>query len=469
MPEETSTEELPPFSFLKKPIRSFFPASAFSSILDKNLPDSNKPEAKPLLNNINYDEQIRAPRMSAATHYTYQPELPRPFTDRTPLNLTMLSQISGQDEQPIVAEGFVPEAEAASTVVGGRYTPATVDLTAPTRRNLAPPKSAGLITSALLTYASHHYFENGADSPDNGSDGSLPQDQQKLLRALDNLNNNMTAAEREQVAMPDERGRPLRNRVPSSRGVALQLVYELKKPLSTPAVLRPADDVDDVVKDPSGMLVECPFQLPADEPTETPVEPSHDHWMPNQSSDHCVKCFEVFGTIFGPQKRRRHHCRFCGMLFCASCMYKSKDQYLYDERLILRRDSGSLGYLSSGTSSDDTVTEVMMDGAARLVIPVFKNFNGQSSVQELRRRFKKCKMCKGCGVNYQRFVQALNLRILKTNDDISTAYVFIENPYLTAWAQGLSVVIDTARSEAPAPERQALLSAVPPDWTWSSF
>ena len=38
-------------------------------------------------------------------------------------------------------------------------------------------------------------------------------------------------------------------------------------------------------------------------------------WASDESSDHCKKCRQRFRFLF----RRRHHCRRCGGLFCASC------------------------------------------------------------------------------------------------------------------------------------------------------
>eukprot|EP00656_Telonema_subtile_P031051 TRINITY_DN34022_c0_g1_i1.p1 TRINITY_DN34022_c0_g1~~TRINITY_DN34022_c0_g1_i1.p1 ORF type:complete len:213 (+),score=62.47 TRINITY_DN34022_c0_g1_i1:41-679(+) len=37
-------------------------------------------------------------------------------------------------------------------------------------------------------------------------------------------------------------------------------------------------------------------------------------WMPDSVADACVGCHENFSFT-----RRRHHCRFCGRIFCSSC------------------------------------------------------------------------------------------------------------------------------------------------------
>ncbi|MDP2438631.1 MAG: FYVE zinc finger domain-containing protein [archaeon] len=44
------------------------------------------------------------------------------------------------------------------------------------------------------------------------------------------------------------------------------------------------------------------------------IDPGHPHWVTDDSSDVCYKCKEEFSLI-----NRRHHCRFCGQLFCGNC------------------------------------------------------------------------------------------------------------------------------------------------------
>lgn len=45
-----------------------------------------------------------------------------------------------------------------------------------------------------------------------------------------------------------------------------------------------------------------------------PANVSRDFWMPDQSCRVCYECDSQF-TLFN----RRHHCRFCGRVFCAKC------------------------------------------------------------------------------------------------------------------------------------------------------
>lgn len=41
---------------------------------------------------------------------------------------------------------------------------------------------------------------------------------------------------------------------------------------------------------------------------------SHNNWMPDDETDCCLKCQKEFTMTF-----RRHHCRNCGLIFCALC------------------------------------------------------------------------------------------------------------------------------------------------------
>lgn len=546
--------DLPPFSFLKKPIKSVFATSVISSTLNKSFPDK-KPALKPTLNNINYDEQIRAPRMSLASHYTYKPESPRPFTDRKSLTLSrstsheLVIVLAQQKSEPSDIESETGAINAEQT---SQYIPATADLNQPTRRNLEQLKPRlGLITSAILTYTTNNYFEqphkfvprsethghilkpnqsvtrsrnasedqgqNGHDVPshrnlDVGSDildSTVLLDRLKLLRAIDNLNSNTTTAERMEFAKNVHQfGGRMRSSTMSAKGPGVQQVYNLKKPLCTPAVLRPISKDDDEEMDevdrglelesltPMVLMTNCPFQVPESSDECSQQEPTHEHWQPNNSTDHCMKCFEVFGNFFSPQKKRRHHCRFCGMLFCDDCLYKRKEMHYFkmalpeDNDLVTasgdhvsaasrRAYSGSSN--TSPTAStisssllEETVSGVMIDSKARLVVPLFQNLSREgANTLLLQSRFKQCKICKTCGHNYRRLVTTMNQR-LRNSDDFAALYVFIENPYLATSLSAPSVLHApmSRREENPrAPERRAssLATNVQSDWTWSSF
>ena len=40
-----------------------------------------------------------------------------------------------------------------------------------------------------------------------------------------------------------------------------------------------------------------------------------DKWQPDSSQNKCLCCSKEFKILM----RRRHHCRFCGNIFCSDC------------------------------------------------------------------------------------------------------------------------------------------------------
>ncbi|KAF3989844.1 hypothetical protein FT663_03370 [Candidozyma haemuli var. vulneris] len=490
-------ESLPPFSFSKKPIKSVYNSSGISSILHQQCPDQNGPTNKPSLNNINYDEQIRAPRMTSATHYTHSPGKASP--------------------QPEVPSDLLTSSDSPPSKP---YEPATFDLNAPTRRNSVPLRHNS--SSSLLDA----YFP-GQSSPQSGtsqksesseshashhsqtSESTVRSDSSKIQRALLNLSENTTSAER--VAHCEYAARSSRHRtnghLVDARGPSLQHVYSLKKPLCTPAVLRPAPEPQPEeqseldASSPESEIKEYPFQMPAHEDAclETLIEPTHDHWKPNSSSDHCTKCFDAFGNFFSPQRKRRHHCRFCGFLYCVNCLFKNKEMYSTSStanspsKRSGSSSSNSSGYsvfssITASSNSSEHASGVMMDAKARLVVPIFANLNqDQNNFANMRERFKSCKICKSCGLNYLRLVQALNSRIEKAADEVTVPYAFIENPYFNSNGTDGAVpggALDSSFSSLGSEEaahfttnvhnntdrrRSSMGNNVPSDWTWSSF
>ena len=47
----------------------------------------------------------------------------------------------------------------------------------------------------------------------------------------------------------------------------------------------------------------------------TPI--SKDLWMPDSSTKACISCERTFTAL-----RRRHHCRFCGLIYCSACSHQ---------------------------------------------------------------------------------------------------------------------------------------------------
>lgn len=491
MSEQTSEsvaetqEPLPPFSFSKKPIRFVYNELGISQILHHQAPGENEPTPKPSLNNINYDEQIRAPRMSLASYYTHLPKARPEMASTDAVN---------EESKP--------------------YEPATFDLNATVRRNLAPLSRNSLLL-LLDTYFPVKLQDESSTRSDLSSSEALASDLTvrldllKIQRALLNLLENTTSAER--VSHSDYAARSAGHRTNGHlvdvRGPSLQHVYSLKKPLCTPAVLRPEPEneleknADHDTSSPHSEIKEYPLQMPAHDEaddraaSQTMIEPSHDHWKPNSSLDHCTKCFDEFGSFFSPQRKRRHHCRFCGYLYCVKCLYKNREMVLSSSTANSpSKRSGSSSSNSSGYSvflgssspslaSSEHASGVMMDARARLVVPIFCNLRlDPSSFANMRQRFKSCKVCKLCGQSYLKMVQAINMRVEKSQD-VSVPYAFIENPYLknnpedAASTGALDGSFSSLGSEGPAHftnnaqerRRSSLTNYVPLDWTWSSF
>lgn len=396
------SEELPPFLFTKKPIESpIHPHLAISDILPK--PPSppftvnhEKPDSlatsPAIFETVDFDQQIRAPRMTLATHYVY-----------------------GNQEKSSSQQ--LKDSLNDKPVLNKEYFPASVDLSQPTRRFSAPSDLdlANSPSKEMLNYTiNNHMYDNRRS-----------QEQQALVRALDNLSKNTTSTER----------------TPET-GPSVQQLYKQKKPMSIPAVLRANDSSSSSRSSPSSPYMTLKSALLNDDSlapstpkgAHTPKhaeEPTHDHWKPNSYASYCIKCFDTFGTFFTPQRKRRHHCRFCGFIFCYNCLYNG---------------------------NDDT-KRVYLDKMARFVIPI--------SLDADNSQFKSCKVCRDCGVNYARLVAAT----IPSKDNLS--HIFVENPYTSSpQPSPIPMLQPTTTQGTPTkpsqPDRRPSIG-VSSDWTWSSF
>lgn len=389
------SDKLPPFLFSKKPIESRSqPHLAILDILPKqpSLPfvvDDVKspptPSPPDLLEEVDFDRQIRAPRMTLPTHYTYK---------REQLASTTLKE-SFEPPDP-------PQKE---------YLPAALDLSQPTRRFSAPsdmdlPDTPSRI---MLNYTANNSVYDGR-----------AHQQHALIRALENLSSNLTSDERQ----PDKG--------------AVQQLYKQKKPMIVPAVLRANDPSSSRSSPPSPYLqlkrypfpdTQTPPTSDGDTSPKSATDPIRDHWKPDNYATYCIKCFDTFGTFFTPQRKRRHHCRFCGFIFCYNCLYAPQDD-----------------------------TRVLLDGKARFVIQVGPDTSSFP--------FKACKVCRDCGQNYAKLVAAAVAAPVKDN----LSHIFVENPY-TATPQPSPIPMPQPASEtlAQKPAHDEKSTAVPTDWTWSSF
>lgn len=508
----------PALSFSKKPVtRSgchFSGHSVISDILPrsrseskigrKNRPDSEGDGERPEKTveggrDIDYDQQIRAPRMSSINHYTYG-----------------VGERHGSDAFSIAEGGskLTSGSSAGSSEEKAKtpYFPAKFDLSQSTRRSSGPSDEREGQNSTILSYTTNNYmYEREQRSrchldtlgqaavvfpgklpgrqPDEVGDMGLRR--QSLQRALRNFDENTTSDEVEGMqrsklsilpagyrAGPGVLGAlsPLSNR----EGTELQQVYEPKKPLFVPAVLRPENSpsknaLSDTVTSPlGGSSSSLNFTFPeagdsrsqnSDHKLHDPQEPTHQHWKPNSFAPRCMRCLSLFGNIFTPQRKRRHHCRFCGSIFCYECLWRGEpffENLLPTSPKLPRGPEGLKGSL--------------LDARARFVIPVYSKLTDQAERAHLKQSFKNCKVCKDCGRNYHSIIAGVNSETDPLIPERSLAtlnlpYIFIENPYLTVDSESTGTNSRQALSNEYLSDsrKESGVSAAPQDWTWSSF
>lgn len=456
---KTEAAELPQFSFRKKPIdeasfqrhqsqiSNIIPSSTSTSNTD-SASNSNSSSVRNLITlngniipyrEVDYDEQIRAPRMSLANCYTYgnQGQTCRHSIGGCTMKLKGSSSDSSYKDHNSIEENKNDD-ETAESSENSKYLPANFDLWKPTRRFSVPVNSDNNTSESttILNYTSDNYIYE----KDN-------ENEERLLRALDNLNTNKTSDEK----MDDSN---LNGSLSVSNDVfkssfCLKQMYELKKPLCTPAVLRPIKSTTSLQEDGSNYKEHSEAILAENREimlsSSTTIEPTHVHWKPDNFSNHCLKCFTNFASFFFPSKRR-HHCRYCGFVFCSNCLIDSSTEI------------------------------ILLDLNARFIIPVFSNLKMISFDANLVKSFKNEKICKKCGVIYSNLLSEINSKKLKM------PYIFVENPYVKNASVNseniqCSKILNSSLSElsnedtivVDANNRKSSINNVPNDWMWSSF
>lgn len=515
--DKEETKQLSPFLFKKRPVdKSLIPSGGHSVITDiishstsplskKNSggPDtSTEHDGKCCYNNIDYNEQIRAPRMSSLNHNMYKDKnIAEPFSAAPPSVKVQESRWDGEDK------------ELDCDSKNDSYLPANFDLSQPMRRFSAPSDEVNdLLENTILSYTTNNYIyernrsvsgsnynskehsrSNTAVNLKSLNQEAFPSEQgqhENLLKALNNLSSNITTQERQNCQKsPRTKHRP---KVMSSghlsgvKGTDLQQVYQLKKPLCIPAVLRPQNcdsPTSSTSSRVSSSLDASPkklvYSIPCSDANSSsstvtlhdPVEPTHLHWKPNNSTSTCLKCFEMFGNFFTPYRRRRHHCRFCGLIFCFDCLWRGNNATPEADPTTPTAAIGSL--LNLG---------VPLDAKARLVIPISENNKNKSLT--LDQLFKYSKVCKDCGDYYESLIYNLNTNLVEFLDknnvkDFKFPFIFIENTFLKNPENKVrdtgAAVVDSAPSSSDIhnnimdANRKSSVASIPSDWTWSSF
>lgn len=188
----------------------------------------------------------------------------------------------------------------------------------------------------------------------------------------------------------------------------LSQVYQCKKPLGTPAVLRPIKfDNNNLLKLSQfnyGKLKIIPKVF---------NNPTRNHWKLNEFSNQCMRCAVQFTSslidfihnniIF------KHHCRFCGEIICQTCLADT-DKILLDESA---------------------------------------NFIFSDSPQCGKKSVKICLKC----VSHYNF---LNKELSK----VFIGWFYVENPILNP-----KIELSPIKKE----EERVVKQEIPTDWAWSSF
>lgn len=442
-----NTSELPPFSFKKKPVSQYSSYTSTHSHISDILPSTSSNRSgsgdsshaslavsttQPLdtCKEVDYDEQIRAPRMNNASFFSLGKKGDE-------------SMVSGGSNKrsnsgsSLSNEGDL-EVEKKSSLTDNKYEPAIFDLSKPTRRFSAPTSSVNDYSQAtILDYTNGNYIYQ----KDN-------DEHRELSKALDNLISNTSSQEK----LRRVKNAVFKDKIQLSNNTSsIKQVYEPKKPLSTPAVLRPANENKGEIDNEQGTIIDesSSISMPNSEVLLDSLDDSKQlnkvHWKPNSFTDHCMRCFKSFGNFFSPMKRRRHHCRYCGFIFCSDCLIDNEQDI------------------------------VLLDNDARFMIPIYKNLSSISFHELFLKNFKNVKICKKCFETYSKLINTLNLKNLKL------PYVFIENPYVVKAEKEIERSNEINKefkdedliNEPPiivdSKNRKSSINNVPTDWVWSSF
>ncbi|KAI5963384.1 hypothetical protein KGF57_001262 [Candida theae] len=450
----TTPTVLPPFSFSKKPIDTKVnTCEELKSNISKAIRRESRsttprsPQLPISKDIIDYDEKIRFPQMTSC-QYIYDTQ---PKTNRTTSFET--------DSHSNLDSDFVEKKE---------YKPAAVDMNS-TRRYSTPNKT----------------------DPYN----SLP----KLCDKVSNQ--------------------------------TLNQVYPIKKPLMTPAVLRaePLVQQSHQTKKYSPNTNELTSTWKDDKSTplaqnmstsftvfmsdfqciNISTEPSHQHWQPNSATNACMACLRSFHSplvtmLYDVPKR--HHCRFCGLIFCKSCLDStsgtSKSSISSASSTLTSSTTESVGVCTEGDLQHSEYT-IIIDNKSNFIIPV--NSKDANAITSLA---CQTKICNKCSRLYKTLSTEINKRenllklvkcdsVLSQNDSSvlgrAEAVVVVENPYniqsnisdyetttplklkqLTICIKksgikggnGAEIGSDVGAQEE---RRMSVVGEVPNDWTWSSF
>ncbi|GMM32641.1 hypothetical protein DAMA08_053860 [Martiniozyma asiatica (nom. inval.)] len=186
------------------------------------------------------------------------------------------------------------------------------------------------------------------------------------------------------------------------------------------------------------------------------IEPSHSHWKPNSVRQQCQACGLNFHLM-----RRRHHCRHCGDIFCASCLtqFANLNLLAHFERPNISHHL-SLNFMEPIKSNDTIVssgsnsTTTELENINNLHAIVSLNFDESGNIignnfknKDQGQYSKFSKVCPTCYLEWGQFLRGGN------------EYEGHQDRNLDMLVEGSSDRKDSTISN----------NGLPSDWNWSSF
>ncbi len=181
------------------------------------------------------------------------------------------------------------------------------------------------------------------------------------------------------------------------------------------------------------------------------LEPTHSCWKPNNSSNYCEACKKPFTMV-----RRRHHCRHCGYLFCADCLQQKANLNLLAkfENPCPVEDRKELCAITSDPGlkrSSDTDDSTACSSNGSLSEQLFKVISHDSTASSRSTSVDYSKFSKVCFKCYDAWIEFLG-----------------EGSEFESDHKDLDVLENTNKSEGKR-RKSSVAKGVPSDWTWSSF
>ena len=356
-----------------------------------------------LHSSFGYDEHIRFPRMNS-TFYTYNSNTKRSSYSSTEEDSKSRKNGKGTKSAGISRLNSFELAETSNEGGEEKYQPAAFDLTKTLRR--------------LSKKQEEEEEEEEGGGVGGGERGKENKEEDDIKLILEYTKNNK-----------------LYNSISPQAKLKTSLT-RMKKPLMTPAVLRPPMERNS--SSTTNLLVAAYTTYTILNVANDQLrisEPTHEHWKPNSST--CMGCrARLFSSLVSIiyDVSSCHHCRLCGLVFCNNCLEET----------------------------------VVLDQYANLIVPLPNRVQTHT--------MKESRVCQKCTRMSQDVTKVISQHVSK---DIDESFVIVENPY-TAQLPNYQFIkrsrqINTCEDgelvsgDYNESRRQSVVGEVPSDWTWSSF